>query len=332
MKFSPPPRLRPHSPARRLAGHVFSPDQRPFAKNFTRNELNKPVSKNKNATNELYKTQITTIKSVPYAPPPFTNTPMRRTTSPMRSNPESQWFGEEAVTPDEKTRKVIGVFDSVAKDYDRMNDFMSGGLHRLWKDHLIRKIRPRAGLHYLDVAGGTGDIAFRIRQKAGANCRITLCDLNTDMLRVGRDRAFDHGFGNDFEWVTGNAESLPLPDGSVDVYTISFGLRNVTHIDTALAEAARVLKPGGRFFCLEFSHVDAPILRRIYDAYSYAVIPTLGQMVAKDRESYQYLVESIRKFPRPEALKRRALEAGFKTCRFERLTFGVVALHEAVKI
>lgn len=278
-------------------------------------------------------------------------------------NPESTQFGEEAVTPEEKTAKVRGVFDSVADQYDVMNDLMSGGVHRLWKNHLIRKIRPKAGLHYLDVAGGTGDIAFRIKSTIEAQAsklaapdksknsdmsmrpracahdgqknlqsKITLCDLNWDMLRVGRDRAVDNGSLNDFDWVTGNAESLPLPANSVDVYTIAFGLRNVTHIDDGLREAYRVLKPGGRFFCLEFSHVKNPLLSKIYDGFSYQIIPRIGQAVAKDRESYQYLVESIRKFPKQEALKNRMEQAGFVKCRFENLSFGVAAIHYGIKV
>ncbi len=247
-------------------------------------------------------------------------------------NAEKNWFGEKQVAPDEKTRLVRGVFDSVAPSYDVMNDFMSGGLHRLWKDHLVRKIRPRADLHYLDVAGGTGDIAFRIRKKAGKDCKITLCDINAEMLSVGRDRSIDMGMGDDFDWVTGNAESLPLQDNSVDVYTIAFGLRNVTHIDDALAEAYRVLKPGGRFYCLEFSKVNEPLMAKIYDIYSFKVIPKIGKLVAKDEESYQYLVESIRKFPQQRELMRRLEAAGFQKCRFENLTFGVVAIHEGVKI
>lgn len=250
----------------------------------------------------------------------------------MQSNPESKWFGEESVTPEQKTRKVIGVFDSVASNYDIMNDIMSGGLHRLWKDHLVRKIRPKAGLHYLDVAGGTGDIAFRIRKKAGPDCKITLCDLNAEMLAVGRDRAIDKGLGDDFEWITGNAESLPFEDESVDVYTIAFGLRNVTHIDTALKDALRVLKPGGRFYCLEFSKVIEPMLAKIYDEYSYRLIPKMGELVAKDRDSYQYLVESIRKFPSQKDLQKRMEMAGFSRCLYENLTLGVVAIHEGVKI
>jgi demethylmenaquinone methyltransferase/2-methoxy-6-polyprenyl-1,4-benzoquinol methylase len=248
-----------------------------------------------------------------------------------QQNPESQWFGEEQVTPTEKTRKVIGVFDSVASKYDIMNDLMSAGMHRLWKDHLIRKIRPRPNMHYLDVAGGTGDIAFRIRKKAGKSARITLCDLNNEMLSVGRDRAIDKGLGDSFEWVTGNAESLPIPDNSIDVYTIAFGLRNVTHIDTGLAEAFRVLKPGGRFYCLEFSRVNEPFLRRLYDEYSYRLIPKIGEIVANDRDSYQYLVESIRKFPPQKELLKRLETAGFSRCKYEDLTYGIVSIHEGVK-
>lgn len=250
----------------------------------------------------------------------------------MTQNPESTQFGEEQVTPDQKTEKVIGVFDSVAAKYDIMNDLMSGGMHRIWKDAFVRRIRPRAGLAYLDVAGGTGDIAFRIRKRIGKGSDITLCDLNAEMLAVGRERASDKGYADDdFEWITGNAEKLPLPDASVDVYTIAFGLRNVTHIDTALAEAYRVLKPGGRFFCLEFSHVDDPFLARLYDAYSYKAIPKIGQIVAKDRDSYQYLVESIRKFPKQDDLCNRMKQAGFERASHENLTFGVVAIHKGLK-
>lgn len=251
-------------------------------------------------------------------------------------NPESQWFGEKFVTPEEKTERVIGVFDSVASRYDLMNDLMSGGLHRLWKDSLIRMIRPRAlvagrPLHYLDVAGGTGDIAFRIRQKAGQGAKITVFDLNENMLSVGRNRAINKGWPQDFEWVTGNAERLPLPDNSVDVYTIAFGLRNVTHIDTALAEAFRVLKPGGRFFCMEFSHIENDFLAKAYDAYSYTVIPAMGQKITNDRESYQYLVESIRKFPTQRDLAKRLSETGFKSVKYNNFSAGIVAVHQGLK-
>lgn len=261
-------------------------------------------------------------------------------------NPESTQFGERPVTPEEKTTLVRGVFDSVADNYDIMNDLMSVGIHRLWKDHLIRRIRPKAGLSYLDVAGGTGDIAFRVHKKLSSatvaqnssglrradsksdnKTNITLCDLNWDMLRVGRDRALDQGHLDQFQWVTGNAETLPVPDASVDVYTIAFGLRNVTHIDNALKEAYRVLKPGGRYYCLEFSHVENPAMAKLYDQFSYNIIPKIGEVVAKDRDSYQYLVESIRKMPKQAELKQRLSEAGFIKTSYENLTFGVVAIH-----
>lgn len=251
-------------------------------------------------------------------------------------NPESEWFGEKKVSPEEKTQGVIGVFDSVAKRYDVMNDLMSGGIHRHWKDQLIRMIRPRAQLdgrpmHYLDVAGGTGDIAFRIRNKTGAGAKITLCDLNDNMLSVGRNRAIDRGWIDDFSWITGNAEKLPIEDNSVDVYTIAFGLRNVTHIDTGLAEAFRVLRPGGRFYCLEFSHVQPALLSKAYDLYSYNVIPKIGKIVANDEDSYQYLVESIRKFPSQRKLQQRLNESGFTKTKFTNFTLGVAAVHFGLK-
>lgn len=249
-----------------------------------------------------------------------------------QKNPEQNWFGERQVDADEKTKLVRGVFDSVADKYDLMNDLMSGGVHRLWKDRLVRMIRPKPQHHHLDVAGGTGDIAFRVRNAAGPQARITVCDLDEAMLNVGRDRALDKGWLDGFDWITGNAESLPLPDESVDVYTISFGLRNVTRIDTALKEAHRVLKPGGRFFCLEFSRVEEPVLAKIYDGYSYRVIPRIGQMVTKDRDSYQYLVESIRKFPSQEELVRRMRQAGFENPRFSNLSFGIAAIHQGWKL
>ena len=250
----------------------------------------------------------------------------------QEKNPEREWFGEQKVSPEEKTHLVREVFDSVADKYDIMNDFMSGGVHRLWKNHLIRMIRPRGGLKYLDVAGGTGDITFRIRKKAGPDADITVFDLNQDMLTVGRDRAIDRGWINEFNWVTGDAAALPFEDNSFDIYTIAFGLRNVTRIDTALAEAHRVLKPGGRFYCLEFSHVEDPLLAKLYDTYSYNVIPHIGQLVAKDKDSYQYLVESIRKFPKQEDLCNRMTKAGFDNARFKSLTRGVVAIHSGWKI
>lgn len=247
-------------------------------------------------------------------------------------NPESEWFGQKHVSPDEKTGLVRGVFDSVADNYDLMNDLMSGGMHRLWKDMFVRRIRPRPGLKYLDVAGGTGDIAFRLRSRLGPKADITIFDLNEHMLNVGRDRAANKGWLRSFEWVTGNAEDLPFPEAHFDVYTIAFGLRNVTRIDKALAEAARVLKPGGRFYCLEFSQVQEPLLAKLYDLYSFNVIPKIGKIVAKDADSYQYLVESIRKFPKQTQLKSRIAQAGFKNSNFQNLSLGVVCIHSGVRV
>jgi len=283
----------------------------------------------------------------------------------MTLNPESTKFGRQAVSPEEKTGKVIGVFDSVANRYDLMNDLMSGGLHRIWKDSFVRRIRPRPGQRFLDVAGGTGDIAFRIKKRIDAQIkapppplpsasppqaggtlfstsppqaggikggRIAVCDLNPNMLSVGRDRVINRGWVNDFDWVTANAESLPFPDEHFDVYTIAFGLRNVTHIDTALREACRVLKPGGRFYCLEFSHVENPLLAKAYDVYSCGLIPQIGQVVAKDRDSYQYLVESIRAFPTQRQLKKRLGQAGFANPAYQNMSAGIVAIHSGTKL
>lgn len=255
----------------------------------------------------------------------------------MSPNPERTSFGEKTVTPEEKTNLVHGVFDNVADKYDLMNDVMSGGLHRLWKDRFIRQIRPRPGLQYLDVAGGTGDIAFRIHKKIQnaqhqkSDGSITICDLTHHMVQVGRDRALNKGWLHDLNWTTGNAESLPFPDNHFDVYTIAFGLRNVTHIDTALTEACRVLRPGGRFFCLEFSHVDNPLMAKAYDVYSFNIIPRMGKAIAQDEESYQYLVESIRAFPKQQDLARRIKIAGFTQSGYTNLSGGIVAIHTGVK-
>lgn len=246
-------------------------------------------------------------------------------------NPESEWFGNRSVDPKDKTKLVLGVFDSVASRYDIMNDVMSGGIHRIWKDRFISDISPKEGDVILDVAGGTGDIAFRHYRKTNGKAPITVCDINHAMLSVGQDRAIDKGILKGIEWVTGNAESLPFPDNHFDIYTIAFGLRNVTKIDDALKEAARVLKPGGRFYCLEFSHVDNPIVKKIYDTYSDICIPQFGKIVADDKDSYSYLVESIRKFPRRENLKNRLIDAGFSKSSYTTMTFGVVAIHSAVK-
>jgi demethylmenaquinone methyltransferase/2-methoxy-6-polyprenyl-1,4-benzoquinol methylase len=248
----------------------------------------------------------------------------------MSENPEANWFGDKSVSPEEKTGLVRGVFDSVYGKYDLMNDIMSGGIHRLWKDRFVRDIRPKPGRTYLDVAGGTGDIAFRIRKKTGPEARIILCDLNENMLQQGRDRALNRGWP-ELEWVTGNAEALPFPDESIDIYSISFGLRNVTHIDTALREAFRVIKPGGMFFCLEFSKVKNPLFAKAYDLYSEIAMPNMGELIANDRESYEYLVESIRRFPSQDELSGRIKQAGFGKIVFRSLTGGIIAIHRGFK-
>ncbi|MGH1398822.1 MAG: bifunctional demethylmenaquinone methyltransferase/2-methoxy-6-polyprenyl-1,4-benzoquinol methylase UbiE [Alphaproteobacteria bacterium] len=248
----------------------------------------------------------------------------------MTKNKESTQFGTRTVTPDEKTNLVHGVFDSVASNYDIMNDVMSGGLHRVWKVRFVRMIRPQPTDHILDVAGGTGDIAFRMKRRA-PDAEITICDLTPAMLAEGRDRAIDKGWINDFEWITGNAADLPFEDNSFDIYTIAFGLRNVTRIDDALAEAHRVLKPGGRFFCLEFSHVRPAPLAKAYDLYSHHIIPQMGKIIAKDEDSYQYLIESIRKFPKQHELCERIEAAGFSRARHTNLSAGIVAIHQGLK-
>ncbi|MFK7839064.1 MAG: bifunctional demethylmenaquinone methyltransferase/2-methoxy-6-polyprenyl-1,4-benzoquinol methylase UbiE [Bdellovibrionales bacterium] len=256
---------------------------------------------------------------------------MRSQEDQNMQNPERTQFGEQTVTPEEKTNLVHGVFDSVAIKYDIMNDLMSGGLHRIWKDRLIRMIRPKPSQKFLDVAGGTGDIAFRLRRRLGPKANITICDLTPAMLEVGRDRAIDKGWIQSFDWVSGNAENLPFEDNEFDVYTIAFGLRNVTHIDNALNEAYRILKPGGKFFCLEFSQVENPTFAKAYDLYSFNAIPKIGKAITKDEESYQYLVESIRKFPNQRKLEKRLKEAGFNKTNFLNMSMGIVAIHSGIK-
>lgn len=247
-------------------------------------------------------------------------------------NAESGWFGFRPVDPDQRTALVRGVFGSVAGRYDLMNDLMSAGVHRLWKAHLVDMARPRPGIRLLDVAGGTGDIAFRFLERAGPGAEAVICDLSEQMVATGRDRAADRGLVSGLCHVVGNAEALPLPSRSVELFTIAFGLRNVTRIDAALAEAHRVLKPGGRFLCLEFSHVALPSLRRLYDAYSFGVIPLLGQIVARDRASYRYLVESIRKFPTQTDLAARMADAGFAQPTWRNLSGGIVAIHSGWRV
>ncbi|KAA5607235.1 class I SAM-dependent methyltransferase [Roseospira marina] len=282
--------------------------------------------------------------------------------SATAADPDTTHFGYRTVRAAEKAGMVRGVFDSVASRYDLMNDLMSGGVHRLWKDSFVAQVAPRPGMVCLDVGGGTGDIAFRLmdqmtkraearaRQRArmsGADAdgdtapitvpsagggRVMVCDINANMISVGRDRALDRGMVDGLDWMVGDAEKLPIEDDSVDVYTIAFCLRNVTRIDAALAEARRVLKPGGRFFCLEFSKVVLPGFDKLYDAYSFSVLPTLGQFVAGDRESYEYLAESIRRFPSQRELCQRMSAAGLQRARHRNLSAGIAAVHSGVRL
>jgi demethylmenaquinone methyltransferase/2-methoxy-6-polyprenyl-1,4-benzoquinol methylase len=245
-------------------------------------------------------------------------------------------FGFRQIPADAKAPMVRRVFDAVADRYDLMNDLMSAGVHRLWKASLIAELAPRAGEIVLDVAGGTGDVARAIVE-AAPGARAIVCDINAAMVARGRDRLLDDGRVPELDrggigLVVGDAERLPLPDRSVDAYTIAFGLRNVTRIDAALAEARRVLRPGGRFFCLEFSHVVLPGLDRLYDLYSFNLLPQLGQAVAGDREAYVYLVESIRRFPRQDELVRRMRAAGLDRPRFRNLSGGIAAIHAAWRL
>jgi demethylmenaquinone methyltransferase / 2-methoxy-6-polyprenyl-1,4-benzoquinol methylase len=237
-------------------------------------------------------------------------------------------FGFAEVDPQEKTRRVGSVFSSVASRYDLMNDLMSGGLHRQWKSHFVRRVKPRKGERILDMAGGTGDIAFRM---ARSGALVTVADINAEMLEVGRKRAKDRGIEG-LHWAQENAEELSFPSATFDAYTIAFGIRNVTHIDKALREAHRALKIGGRFFCLEFSTPTWPGFSTVYDAYSMNVVPKIGKAVARDEESYRYLVESIRRFPDMEKFKGMIADAGFARASVEPILGGVVAIHSGWKI
>jgi demethylmenaquinone methyltransferase/2-methoxy-6-polyprenyl-1,4-benzoquinol methylase len=239
-------------------------------------------------------------------------------------------FGYARVPRAEKARLVRAVFEAVAPRYDLMNDLMSGGIHRLWKRELIHRAHPRPGELLLDVAGGTGDIAERFLDGQGTTAIV--CDINATMIETGRDRALDRGRVEGISWVCGDAEALPIASRSVDVVTIAFGLRNVTQIDRALAEMRRVLRPGGRFFCLEFSHVSLPLLARLYDAYSFNMLPALGAIVAGDRGAYQYLVESIRRFPTQEVLAEQMQAARFERVGFRNLSGGIAALHSGWRL
>lgn len=240
-------------------------------------------------------------------------------------------FGFQTVPEGDKAGMVHGVFTRVASRYDIMNDLMSGGVHRLWKDAMMDWLAPRPGQHLLDVAGGTGDVAFRFLKRAAGSSAV-VCDMTESMLIEGRKRAEAEHQADRLAWVVGDAMALPFADNSFDVYTISFGIRNVTRIPDALREAFRVLRPGGRLMVLEFSQIPNALLQKAYDLYSFNVIPVMGQIVANDRDSYQYLVESIRKFPDQDTFAAMIRQAGFEQVKYRNLTMGVAALHSGWKI
>jgi demethylmenaquinone methyltransferase/2-methoxy-6-polyprenyl-1,4-benzoquinol methylase len=242
--------------------------------------------------------------------------------------PEKVNFGDELVSPEEKTRRVGRVFSSVARRYDMMNDLMSGGMHRLWKDRFVNRVKPRTGENILDMAGGTGDVAFRMARRGA---RVTVADINADMLEVGKQRAERRSLEG-LSWNIENAEHLSFTDSIFDAYTIVFGIRNVTDIPAALREAHRVLKRGGRFYCMEFSSSDWPGFSNLYEAYASNVIPKVGKVVADDEESYRYLVESIRRFPKPSAFKAMVADAGFVRANAEPMLGGLVTIHSGWKI
>jgi demethylmenaquinone methyltransferase / 2-methoxy-6-polyprenyl-1,4-benzoquinol methylase len=253
----------------------------------------------------------------------------------MAARREETHFGDKTVPLADKQGLVDDVFHSVARRYDLMNDLMSGGLHRAWKDALVTAVNPPKTdrpFALLDLAGGTGDVAFRVVEAGGTGTRVTVCDINAKMLSVGRERAAERGFDDVVTFEQGNAEELSYSDRSFDCVTIAFGIRNVPRIERALAEAHRVLKIGGRFLCLEFSSVDVPGLDALYELYSFNVIPRVGEAVTGDREAYQYLVESIRKFPKPKAFAQMLEAAGFRRVSFRPMTGGVVALHSGWRL
>ncbi len=245
-------------------------------------------------------------------------------------------FGFRTVALDDKQDLVDDIFHKVARRYDVMNDAMSGGMHRLWKDAFITRLAPpktgRMPFEVLDVAGGTGDIAFRIVERAHKAAKVTICDINKEMLQVGRERAGKRGIADRIRFVQGNAEDLPFEADRFNAYTIAFGIRNVPRIDVALTEAYRALKPGGRFLCLEFSRVDLPLLDKLYDLYSFNVVPKIGQMIAGDSQPYSYLVESIRMFPHQERFAKMIRDAGFSRVDYRNLAGGAVAIHTGWKL
>jgi demethylmenaquinone methyltransferase/2-methoxy-6-polyprenyl-1,4-benzoquinol methylase len=246
-------------------------------------------------------------------------------------NEKTTHFGFQDVPESEKAGRVRGVFGSVASKYDVMNDAMSFGIHRIWKDAMMDWLAPRAGQRLLDVAGGTGDIAFRFLRRAGHG-HATVLDLTEPMLVEGRKRAEAEALAGSLDWVVGDAMALPFPDNSFDVYTISFGIRNVTRPQEALNEAYRVLRPGGRLMVLEFSQIPNDLMQKVYDLYSFNIIPRLGQMIARDRDSYQYLVESIRRFPDQETFLGMVRAAGLENAKYRNLSMGIACLHSGWKI
>ena len=252
----------------------------------------------------------------------------------MPAPPAHTNFGQRTIRMDEKQGLVDAVFRKVASRYDVMNDLMSFGLHRIWKDILVAKSRPATSRPYahLDVAGGTGDVAFRVARAGGPQTRVTVVDVNADMLRLGADRSKTWRLDDRVSFLEANAEALPFPEGQFDAYTIAFGIRNVPRVDLALSEAYRVLKRGGRFLCLEFSRVDLPVLDRLYDAYSFTAIPAMGKIVAGDGAPYRYLVESIRNFPPADLFAEMIAAAGLARVDYTRLSGGVVAIHSGWKL
>nr|CRH07351.1 Ubiquinone/menaquinone biosynthesis methyltransferase ubiE [Candidatus Magnetococcus massalia] len=250
----------------------------------------------------------------------------------MSSDQQTTHFGFKDIPTGEKVHKVREVFDSVASSYDLMNDLMSAGVHRLWKRQAITKLKMQPGYHALDLAGGTGDLALLMMKAMNRDGRVTICDINYAMMDNGRQRLTNEGWLDGMEWVQGDAQELAYPTHTFDVVTMGFGIRNVTNIPQALSEIHRVLKPGGKIMVLEFSQVAIPALRPFYDLYSFRILPEIGQIVAKDRDSYQYLVESIRKFPDQEKFKAMIEEAGFFKTRYENLSGGIAAIHLGHKV
>jgi demethylmenaquinone methyltransferase/2-methoxy-6-polyprenyl-1,4-benzoquinol methylase len=255
---------------------------------------------------------------------------MRTKISQSSLSDDATHFGFKSVTKADKAGLVRGVFDAVAPKYDLMNDLMSLGVHRMWKASFLDWLRPQANMRLIDVGGGTGDIALSFLERGGGDA--TVVDINEKMLSVGRDRAMDRGILDNIAWLNGDAECLALPDAIFDAYTIAFCIRNVTHIDAVLADARRVLKPGGRFMCLEFSHVALTWLEKIYDAYSFKILPTIGALVVGDRDAYQYLAESIRRFPPQDDFADMIKAAGFGQVSYDNLFGGIAAIHSAWRI